>query len=178
MLRLISLSTRSTCFTTRSTRFSTRSTRFSTRITHLSIRFSIRGTQMFTCSTRLFTRSTRLSTRSICLPTCSTRSTIYRSFYSWSSNQIDLVWIQFSTIFVCFVTKEHMKFVKSWLKPNDLICFSGMKKIYIYIYIYLEMGFGILQHLAVTVNKGIHFIWKKLLSNFELADIIFIQKRS
>ena len=82
VLRLISLSTRSTCFTTRSTRFSTRSTRFSTRITHLSIRFSIRGTQMFTCSTRLFTRGTRLSTRSICLPTCSTRSTIYRSFYS------------------------------------------------------------------------------------------------
>ena len=42
--------------------------------------------------------------------------------------------------------------------------------------IILEMGFGILQHLTAVVSKSIHFIWKKLLSNFE--DIIFIQKRS
>ena len=40
----------------------------------------------------------------------------------------------------------------------------------------LEIGFGIIQHLTVVVNKGIHLIWKKLLSSFE--DFIFIQKRS
>ena len=36
------------------------------------------------------------------------------------------------------------------------------------------MGFGILQNLTVVVNRGIHFICKKLLSIFE--DITFIQK--
>ena len=44
------------------------------------------------------------------------------------SNQIDLIWIQFSTIFFCFVTNEYMEFVKTWPKLSDLICFSDMKK--------------------------------------------------
>ena len=38
------------------------------------------------------------------------------------------------------------------------------------------MGFGILQHLTVAVSKGIHFIWKKFLSNFE--DIILYKKQA
>ena len=36
------------------------------------------------------------------------------------------------------------------------------------------MGFGILQHLTVVLNKDINFIWKNLLSIFE--DIIFYRK--